>query len=152
MGTTVSVVDEDAEALQRLPDDWPGQFVQGHGLDLDVLIDAGIENADAVVVCTDGDNTNIVIAQVGAEAIRGAHASSRGSSTRLGPRSTRARAADGVRDLGGHRIHDPGRSALLRAGPRRTGPVYILIAGGGKVGANLASTLHQDGPRGVAAR
>ena len=47
----VSVVDEDAEALQRLPDDWPGQFVHGHGLDLDVLIDAGIEDADAVVVC-----------------------------------------------------------------------------------------------------
>jgi trk system potassium uptake protein len=63
-GHEVSVVDEDAEALQRLPDDWPGQFVHGHGLDLDVLIDAGIEDADAVVVCTDGDNTNIVIAQV----------------------------------------------------------------------------------------
>ena len=63
-GHELSVVDEDAEALQRLPEDWPGRFVHGHGLDLDVLIDAGIETADAVVVATDGDNTNIVIAQV----------------------------------------------------------------------------------------
>ena len=42
----------------------PAEFFHGHGLDLDVLIDAGIETADAVVVATDGDNTNIVIAQV----------------------------------------------------------------------------------------
>ena len=42
----------------------PGKFVQGHALDIDVLIDAGIETADACVVATDGDNTNIVIAQV----------------------------------------------------------------------------------------
>ena len=63
-GHDVSVVDEDAEALQRLPEDWPGLFVHGHGLDIDVLVEAGIETADAAVVATDGDNTNIVIAQV----------------------------------------------------------------------------------------
>jgi len=63
-GHDVSVVDEDAEALQRLPEDWPGRFFHGHGLDMDVLERAGIETADAVVVATDGDNTNIVIAQV----------------------------------------------------------------------------------------
>ncbi len=63
-GHQVRVVDEDAEAAQRLPDSWPGEFIHGHGLDLDVLIAGGIEDADAVVVATDGDNTNIVIAQV----------------------------------------------------------------------------------------
>jgi trk/ktr system potassium uptake protein len=63
-GHDLSVVDEDAEALQRLPEDWPGRFVHGHGLDLEVLVEAGIATADAVVVATDGDNTNIVIAQV----------------------------------------------------------------------------------------
>jgi trk system potassium uptake protein TrkA len=63
-GHDVSVVDEDAEALQRLPEDWPGLFVHGHGLDIDVLVEAGIETADAAVIATDGDNTNIVIAQV----------------------------------------------------------------------------------------
>jgi trk system potassium uptake protein len=63
-GHDVTVIDEDPEALARLPEDWPGRFLHGHGLDTDVLIDAGIENADAAIVATDGDNTNIVIAQV----------------------------------------------------------------------------------------
>jgi trk system potassium uptake protein len=63
-GHDVAVVDEDAEALQRLPEDWPGRFVHGHGLDLEVLIEGGIKDADATVVATSGDNTNIVIAQV----------------------------------------------------------------------------------------
>ena len=63
-GHDVTVIDEDPEALARLPEEWPGRFVQGHGLDMSVLIDAGIENADAAIVATDGDNTNIVIAQV----------------------------------------------------------------------------------------
>jgi trk system potassium uptake protein TrkA len=63
-GHDVSVIDDDPEALARLPEDWPGRFVQGHALDLEVLIDAGIETADACVVATDGDNTNIIIGQV----------------------------------------------------------------------------------------
>jgi trk system potassium uptake protein len=63
-GHDVTVIDEDAEALGRLPEDWPGRFLQGHGLDTDVLIDAGIESADAAIIATDGDNTNIVIAQI----------------------------------------------------------------------------------------
>jgi len=57
----VVVVDEDEEALSNLGARWPGRFIVGHGLDQEVLIDAGIEQADAVVVSTDGDNTNIVI-------------------------------------------------------------------------------------------
>jgi trk system potassium uptake protein TrkA len=63
-GWDVSVVDEKEEALGRLGVDWRGGFVTGHGMDVDVLREAGIEDADAVVVATDGDNTNIVIAQV----------------------------------------------------------------------------------------
>lgn len=63
-GWNVSVVDEKEEALGRLGADWRGGFVTGHGMDVDVLREAGIEDADAVVVSTDGDNSNIVIAQV----------------------------------------------------------------------------------------
>lgn len=63
-GHDVCVIDEDAEALQRLPESWPGRFIHGHGLDTEVLVEGGIDVADAVVVCTDGDNTNIVIAQI----------------------------------------------------------------------------------------
>ena len=57
-------MDEKEEALGRLGDNWAGGFVLGHGMDIDVLREAGIEDADAVVVSTDGDNTNIVIGQV----------------------------------------------------------------------------------------
>jgi trk/ktr system potassium uptake protein len=60
----VVVVDETEEALGRLGENWPGEFQVGHGMDTEVLERAGIEGADAVIVATSGDNTNIVIAQV----------------------------------------------------------------------------------------
>jgi trk system potassium uptake protein TrkA len=63
-GWDVAVVDENEESLARLGDRWPGRFVVGHGMDVEVLREAGIEEAEAVVVATDGDNTNIVIGQV----------------------------------------------------------------------------------------
>ena len=63
-GWDVTAVDEKEDALARLGEGWPGDFVLGHGMDVDVLRSAGIEEADAVVVSTDGDNTNIVIGQV----------------------------------------------------------------------------------------
>jgi trk system potassium uptake protein len=63
-GWEVTAVDEKESALSRLGDDWAGGFVVGHGMDTDILRDAGIEEADAIVVATDGDNTNIVIGQV----------------------------------------------------------------------------------------
>ena len=63
-GWDVTVIDEREEALGRLGDDWTGEFIVGHGMDLGLLRDAGIEDADAVVVTTDGDNSNIVIGQI----------------------------------------------------------------------------------------
>jgi trk system potassium uptake protein TrkA len=63
-GWRVTAVDEKESALSRLGEDWAGGFVVGHGMDTDVLREAGIDDADAVVVSTDGDNTNIVIGQV----------------------------------------------------------------------------------------
>src|SRR6187401_1805596 len=63
-GWEVTAVDEKEEALGRLGDHWAGGFVLGHGMDSSVLRRAGIEDADAVVVATDGDNTNIVVGQV----------------------------------------------------------------------------------------
>jgi trk system potassium uptake protein TrkA len=63
-GWDVTAIDEREEALSRLGDDWGGGFIVGHGMDAQLLRDAGIEGADAVVVATNGDNTNIVVGQV----------------------------------------------------------------------------------------
>ena len=63
-GWDVSVVDEAEDALSRLGPAWRGGFVVGHGMDVTVLERAGVPDAEAAVVATDGDNTNIVIGQV----------------------------------------------------------------------------------------
>ena len=63
-GWDVTAVDEKEEALARLGSDWSGGFIVGHGMDAEILAQAGVEHADAVVVSTNGDNTNIVIGQV----------------------------------------------------------------------------------------
>jgi trk/ktr system potassium uptake protein len=63
-GWDVTVVDESEDALIRLGASWRGGFVIGHGMDTAVLEDAGVGDADAGVVSTDGDNTNVVIGQV----------------------------------------------------------------------------------------
>jgi trk system potassium uptake protein TrkA len=62
-GWDVTCVDDDETALGRLGA-WNGGFVVGHGMDLSVLEQAGIANAEAAVVATDGDNSNVVIGQV----------------------------------------------------------------------------------------
>jgi trk system potassium uptake protein TrkA len=63
-GWEVVALDESEEALGRLGENWPGEFHVGHALDIAVLEAAGIAEADAFVASTDGDNTNIVVAQV----------------------------------------------------------------------------------------
>jgi len=63
-GWEVSAVDENEDALVRLGPSWKGGFVVGHGMDASVLERAGAAEADAAVVATNGDNTNLVIAQV----------------------------------------------------------------------------------------
>ena len=62
-GWDVTCVDEDENALSRLGA-WKGGFVVGHGMDKDILEEAGAVTADAAVVATDGDNSNIVIGQI----------------------------------------------------------------------------------------
>src|SRR6266566_1754801 len=70
-GHQVSCLDEDPEAHARLEiglekswEDMGGQFTVGTGLEIEALEEAGIDRADAFVAATDGDNTNIVIAQI----------------------------------------------------------------------------------------
>jgi trk system potassium uptake protein TrkA len=63
-GWSVSIIDHQMEAFNRLDPSFPGERIEGHALDEDVLLLAGIEHADACVVGTDGDNTHLVTAQI----------------------------------------------------------------------------------------
>jgi trk system potassium uptake protein TrkA len=63
-GWDVTAIDEKEAALSRLGENWTGGFIVGHGMDATVLRHAGMEDADAVVVATDGDNTYLIIGQV----------------------------------------------------------------------------------------
>ena len=63
-GHAVVIVDRDAESFNRLADGFSGSTIHGNGIDEDVLRSAGIERADAVVTATNGDNTNIMVAQI----------------------------------------------------------------------------------------
>jgi trk system potassium uptake protein TrkA len=63
-GNQVSVIDTDNRAFRRLPVGFGGDTVIGTGIDEDVLRKAGIEDADAFIAVTNGDNRNIMASQV----------------------------------------------------------------------------------------
>ncbi len=66
-GHHVAVIDQNHSAFVRLGSDFPGEMIVGTGIDEDILRRAGIESADAFVAVTDGDNTNVMAAQVARE-------------------------------------------------------------------------------------
>ena len=63
-GHSVAVSDRDREAFRRLGRDFRGKTILGMGIDEDVLKKAGIERAGAFAATTNGDNTNIMSAQI----------------------------------------------------------------------------------------
>ena len=63
-GHDLTVIDYDAAALDRLGPDFRGQRVQGIGFHRQVLLKAGIEQADAFVATSSSDNANIVSARL----------------------------------------------------------------------------------------
>ncbi len=63
-GHTITILDRDAGSFRRLPPDFTGTALLGNGLDEGVLKQAGIEEADAFIVVTQGDNRNVMAAQI----------------------------------------------------------------------------------------
>jgi len=63
-GHQVTTLDTNAYSFRRLPSDFGGTALLGNGLDQEVLNKAGIEEADAFVAVTQGDNRNIMAAQI----------------------------------------------------------------------------------------
>jgi len=63
-GHQVTVLDTDSYSFRRLPSDFHGTALLGNGTEEEVLRKANIEDADAFVAVTQGDNRNIMAAQI----------------------------------------------------------------------------------------
>ena len=63
-GHQITVVDNEAYSFRRLPAEFGGTTLLGNGLDQEVLKRAGIEQADVFVALTQGDNRNVMAAQI----------------------------------------------------------------------------------------
>ena len=66
-GHTLSVIDKQASAFDRLPPGFNAKTLVGQGFDRDLLEEAGIKEADAFLAVSSGDNSNIVSARVARE-------------------------------------------------------------------------------------
>jgi len=66
-GNSIAIIDRDPEAFRRLGSSFKGERVTGIGFDRTVLIQAGIERADAFAAVSSGDNSNIIAARVARE-------------------------------------------------------------------------------------
>ena len=66
-GHEVTVVDLNSDAFNRLEPDFPGQAVRGDGTEEDVLRRLGTDGADYFFALTEGDNRNVLAAQLAAE-------------------------------------------------------------------------------------
>ncbi len=60
----VVMVDKDLKALDTLGDDFNGKKIWGDVLDVNVLEDAGIKEADALFLLSGNDNLNLVVGKV----------------------------------------------------------------------------------------
>ena len=63
-GHSVTVVDTNSFSFRRLPPGFKGVALAGNGLDQEVLKKAGVEEADVFIAVTQGDNRNVMAAQI----------------------------------------------------------------------------------------
>lgn len=68
-GWQVLIIDRLSAAFDRLPSSFGGTALRGDGTDEDVLRRAGAEDADLFLALTEGDNRNVMAAQLSIEAL-----------------------------------------------------------------------------------
>jgi trk system potassium uptake protein len=66
-GHEVLIIDTSTRSFDRLSGECKGQAIRGDGTDEDVLRKAGAERADVLLALTEGDNRNVMAAQVAME-------------------------------------------------------------------------------------
>ena len=144
-GWDVTVIDEKEEALNRLGANWPGGFVVGHGMDTEILHKAGIEDADAVVVADERRQHEHRHRPGREEALRDRLCRRPGARPRARGLLREAWDADRLPDADRDLSRSPRPSALRRSRRGGAGLMYVIVAGGGKVGANVARSLLRMG-------
>ncbi len=63
-GHSVTILDTDAYSFRRLPPEFDGTALIGNGINEEALKRAGIEEADAFIAVTQGDNRNVMATQI----------------------------------------------------------------------------------------
>jgi trk system potassium uptake protein TrkA len=67
-GNRVTILDLKTNAFERLPATFGGNAVRGDGTDEDTLRRSGLDEADVFLTLTEGDNRNVMAAQLAVEA------------------------------------------------------------------------------------
>ncbi len=150
-GHTVSVLDEDPLSHERLDvelgkgwEEAGGRFTIGTALEMDALVEAGIEQADVFIASTNGDNTNLVVSQIAQRRFEVPRVIARV----LDPRRAAWYQEQGLQTICPTQIaiEQLERAALAEPDRRRLmAGLYVIIAGAGKVGWNLARELLEKG-------
>ncbi|HSE38104.1 MAG TPA: NAD-binding protein [Blastocatellia bacterium] len=163
-GHQITVVDKEASRLGRASRLEGVELVQGNGIDVDVQREAGIGEADILLAVTFDDNVNLMAAQVARthfhvpRAIARVYEPSHSEATQEDPQlivvCPTLLAVTMIVDQVEIAANQTGAARLppepVKAQPESRHVAtdesrYILIAGGGKVGVNLARELYESG-------
>jgi len=163
-GHEITVVDKEASRLGRASRLEGIELIQGNGIDVDVQRDAGIGEADILLAVTFDDNVNLMAAQVARthfhvpRAIARVYEPSHAEATQEDPQlivvcptllavTMIVEQVDiAANQTAIERIPPQPLKAQVQSRHVATDDSrYILIAGGGKVGVNLARELYESG-------
>ena len=163
-GHQITLVDKEASRLGRASNLEGVDLVQGNGIDVDVQREAGIGEADILLAVTFDDNVNLMAAQVARShfhvprAIARVYEPSHAEATQEDPQLivvcptllAVTMIVEQVDIAANQPLHERVPSEPFKALPRPRYNAtdesrYILIAGGGKVGVNLARELYESG-------
>lgn len=64
LNNDVTIIESDKEVANRVSKEFDGKIINGLEFDKNILENAGVMQADVVVVTTESDNKNIIVAQV----------------------------------------------------------------------------------------
>ncbi|MBI4483567.1 MAG: NAD-binding protein [Acidobacteria bacterium] len=162
-GHAITLIDKEVVRLGRTVELPNVRQVQGNGIDVDVQREAGMAEADRLLALTREDNVNLMAAQVSREFFKVPQAIARiyepshaqvSDDPQLMTVCPTLFAVDAivnqidpsaVAEVARTRAELPQRASRLRREAGSDESRFVLIVGGGKVGINLARTLHRSG-------